>query len=131
MSQARGRALLALDTNDCDGASSTTEKPYRAGGATTRGRVQGGGGRGKAERRLTEWHTAAGGGLGAAGATNSMELAGGGLRKRKKRAAAVLPGVVLGGGEVAVRAGEGDHGDGGLGSSRGRRSGVGEGAKWG
>ena len=87
MSQARGCALLALDTKDCDGASSTTEKSYGDGGTTTSGRVQGGWVRGKAERRLTEWHTAAGGGLGAAGATNSMELAGGGPRKRKKRAA--------------------------------------------
>ena len=51
--------------------------------------------------------------------------------KRKKRAVEVLPGIVLGGGEVAVRAGEGDHGDGGLVSSRGRRSGVGGGGKWG
>ena len=49
----------------------------------------------------------------------------------KKRAVEVLLGIVLGGREVAVRAGKGDHGDGGLGSSRGRRSGVGGGGKWG
>ena len=51
--------------------------------------------------------------------------------ERKKRAVAVLPCVVLGGGEVAGHAGEGDHGDGGLGSPRGIRSGAGGGEKWG
>ena len=51
--------------------------------------------------------------------------------ERKKRAATMLADVVLGGRDVAVRAGEGDHGDGGLGSSRGRRSGMGGRGKWG